>query len=135
MTKKKIVINSVVIGVLVVFLIYLLYSFWQTKDFTTLLTCGAILVVVIGVPLSFYAERLLEEDNPMNSQRLKTAYRYILETSQGTKSAFIAHNNSFIYEHFMQRGVIHELLDTADKDDPTWEITLYGKHQADIVLL
>ena len=85
--------------------------------------------VVTGLPLEIWYTRVKEKQNPLSQKRILNALVYAAHKKFGLKSEFIQENNEKMYEHFINRGFIHECLITSGnerEENPRWEVTLLG---------
>lgn len=87
--------------------------------------------VVAAVLLCLNIIESVREDKkaPLNMKKQKAAVFYCAAKKHGTKKEFIDKHGEEIYNHFLQTGIIHELLPTDGEDFTSgrWEYTVRGE--------
>lgn len=132
MKKEKIIFN-VLFCLWLCLTAFLLWQFFETDDIRYL-TAGTILVLVIGVPLSIRECIQQDKRERLNFERKIKALLYAEEKAYGTRDDFVKENGKLMYEHFLSKGLIHEISPflVSDKSKiPVWEITKHGRDTAE----
>lgn len=73
----------------------------------------------------FWRDRIVEEKNPFNIKKVGTVLLVIAEKKAGLKSEFVEDFGAEMYNLFLERGYIHELISSGD-EDLEWQITKLG---------
>lgn len=127
MEKKKIIYHGCCFIGISLFCVFL-YVFIETdSDFAF-----AVLVMLplLFMLLAILKDREKEKNNPLNLKKIKEALSYAEDKRRGTKDEFIREKGEIMYNHFLKKGYIHELLFDcpAFQHVPlVWEITLLGR--------
>lgn len=128
MKKEKIIFN-VLFCLWLCLAVFLLWQHFETND-DSYLIAAAISVLVIGIPLSIWEQKQREKRDPLNFERRLKALLYAEEKAYGTRDDFVKENDKLMYEHFLSKGLIHEISPffVSDKSKiPVWEITKHGR--------
>ena len=106
-----------------IYFIYRLVSHWEVVLFYEI-----ILMVIFGTLFAvfdFWRDRIVEEKNPFNIKKVGNVLLVITEKKAGLKSEFVEDFGAEMYNLFLERGYIHELISSGDEDFE-WQITKLG---------
>ena len=134
MKKEKIIFN-VLFCLWLCLTAFLFWQYFETKD-VRYLTAAAIFVSVVGIPLSIWDHKQKTKKNPLNFERKIKALLYAKEKAYGTKNDFVKEHGELMYEHFLSKGLIHEIssfLVVYKSNFPVWEITKHGRDTAEML--
>lgn len=96
---------------------------------TSIDTAGWVVAAVVLLGLNIVEWKLKDKKDPLNLKKQKAAILYCAAERHGTKKEFIEKHGEEIYNHFLQTGIIHELLPTDGEDFASgrWEYTVRGE--------
>ena len=114
---------ELICGLFFIYFIYRLVFHWEVVLFYEI-----ILMVIFGTLFAvfdFWRDRIVEEKNPFNIKKVGNVLWVIAEKKAGLKSEFVEDFGAEMYNLFLERGYIHELISSGD-EDLEWQITKLG---------
>ncbi len=94
----------------------------QDKDEIASYSAWAICFAALWIFSHLKLNNIRDDEDPLNYAKQKAALNYAAEKTSGTKCEFIAKHGIDVYNHFLSRGILHQL---RGKD--VWELTFYGE--------